>query len=139
MACGGGGGQFLSGVRIDRPSGVYTNPYRAGDQTARVEIEALLQSGTSGGARLLAEIDAQRTLVVRAQPDGANPPYRIGRDGQIRLPGGMLAPAGPGVAGEWAAIDTSWAVASGAFGLQPGRVWLEGAAWTPGGGLRIGE
>ena len=105
------------------------NPFRAGDQSARVEIESLLKSGTATGKRLLGRIGSDRALLVRAQPDASGAKYKIGRDGIIRLASGMAAPPGPEVAGEWAALDTNWAATAGSWGLVPGRVFLEGVRW----------
>ncbi len=125
------GGQFLTGTRIDVASGVWTNPYKVGDQSARVEIEELLNAGTAGGVRLLGEVTSNRVLVVKAQPEQAAPKFWLGRDGTLRLPGGMAAPPGADVAGEWAELREA------RFG--PTQVWLETAVWDSSGGLRAGE
>jgi len=138
MGAGIAGGQFLAGVRIDQASGVYTSPERMGNRTAKEEIETLLQSGTTGAMRLLGEIDGAGWLVVKGMPVSSGVKYSMRGDGAIRLLGGAIVEPGPGVAGQWAVLDTSWAVSAGAFGLSPGLVWLEGVKWSEALGLRAG-
>lgn len=61
-------GQFITGVDLDIASGVYSSPYRDGDQTALMCVEELLQSGTSNDRRMLATVDENRRVRVYEEP-----------------------------------------------------------------------
>lgn len=115
-------GQFFTGVRV-AATGVYTNPYRNGDRSALAEIEGHLRAGTSGNRRLIAQVTAERAVVVREVGEECR--YQVGRDGVIRMLGGQAVRPGAGVAGKWA--ETGW-----------GRVWL-GEVEYSGGEVKVGS
>ncbi len=123
----GFGGQFLSGVMVNQASGIFTNPYRAGDRTALDEIRQHLKAGTSGGVELLGMISAERRLVVSAKPEASTAFYKVGKDGVIRLSGGQTAPPGVSLAGVWAVLDAPWASIAGG-----NRVYLDAVEWRDG-------
>lgn len=62
-------GQFITGVVIENHSNIITNQYRRGDNTALFEIKELLRSGSNYPKRLLASINHNRELVVKAEPE----------------------------------------------------------------------
>jgi hypothetical protein len=128
----GAGGQFLSGMDV-AASGLYTNPFRNGDLGALAEVEQLLWAGNSSSVPMYGQVTPQRAVVVRARPVAGSCRYKIGRDGVIRLLGGQKAPAGNGVAGEWAALDTFWGVRAAGLGVGVGRVFLEEVEYSNGG------
>jgi len=79
-------GQFITGVDIDTASGVWTNPARNGDVTAKTCIDEMLESGTSAGVRLLAAVNRERRLRIYAEPTAASfagREYRLLRDGRL--------------------------------------------------------
>lgn len=79
-------GQYLTGVDIDTVSGVWTNPARNGDVTAKQCIDEMLDSGTSTGVRLLADVTPERRLRIYAEPTAAsvaNREYQLLRDGRL--------------------------------------------------------
>jgi hypothetical protein len=49
-------------------SGTETNQWRSGDNTALVELEALLNLGTSNDRRMLARVTRERTLIIEEEP-----------------------------------------------------------------------
>ena len=109
-----GVGDWLAGTRIGTASGLRTRRYRGEEQaqTALSEIEALLEFGTSGGARLLARVSADRVLLIDTAPASTTPGYIWTADGLRDRWGVPLAP-GLLPVGEWVAFDV--AGASGVF------------------------
>jgi len=61
-------GEFITATDIVNASGIETNPYRNGDNTALFELFKLLATGTSNDRRLLAEVTQQRRLRVYEEP-----------------------------------------------------------------------
>lgn len=79
-------GQFLTGVDIDTASGVWTNPARNGDVTAKTCIDEMLESGSSTGVRLLATVNRERRLRIYAEPTAASMAgreFQLLRDGRL--------------------------------------------------------
>ena len=124
LTAGSAGGQFLTGIRWDAVTGLSSNPYRTGIHTCKAELLQLLKAGSAAG-ELLTEVTSDRCLVIKSKPTSANPRYTIGSDGILRLPAGMKAPPGPGIAGEWATLVTPWTNPAAGWDLLPGRVFLD--------------
>jgi hypothetical protein len=121
------GGQFLSGVRLHAAPEGYTFLWRDGVRTCLEDLRDLLLAGDAGGRRLLAEVCADRSLLVRAMPDEDDAEYSIGLDGVIRgLLGGEASLALP-IAGRRAVFAPGWLDRS---------VMIWRVEWTPDGGLR---
>jgi hypothetical protein len=119
-------GQFLTGLRIETSSALYTSPYRSGDTTALQEITRHIQAGTGAGGALTAEVTPERVLAIKSKADpAAGSAFKIGRDGVIRLPTGAPAAPGPGVAGAWADLDVPWILPGLTTSLTPGKTYLE--------------
>lgn len=78
-------GQFFAGLDIQVTSGVETNQYRDGETTALTEINALLETGTASGLRLLAKVTPDRVLQITQEPQNlfANQ-YKIYKDRTIQ-------------------------------------------------------
>ena len=76
-------GQFLRQVRVESSSGIISQSYRDGDSTARYEIEALLDIGTSNNRRMLAEVGQDRTVRIYEQASSSSYPYYISASGVI--------------------------------------------------------
>lgn len=57
-------GQFFAGIQIEDDSGLYSSPYRSGENTALACVTELLESGTINGLRMLAEVDEWRQVRV---------------------------------------------------------------------------
>ena len=77
---------YLLGVDIDTASGVWTNPARNGDVTAKTCIDEMLESGTSTGVRLLATVNRERRLRIYAEPTAASVAgreFQLLRDGRL--------------------------------------------------------
>lgn len=65
-------------------SGVQTNQWRYGDNTALVELEDLLNLGTSNERRMLARMTRERTLIVEEEPTRPDPViYFLRADGLL--------------------------------------------------------
>lgn len=65
-------GEFIERVEV-AASGVETNQWRYGDNTALVELLALLNLGTSNDLRMLATVTRERTLIVSEEPTKPDP------------------------------------------------------------------
>ena len=101
-----GVGDWLNGASIRTASGLRTAMYRSEEeaQTALSEIKALLDFGTSGGARLLARVNVDGVLLVEAAPSNAAPRYLWTTDG-LRDRWGLPVTPGELPVGEWVAFD----------------------------------
>lgn len=73
-------GQFITGVVVTDPSGVYSSQYRDGDATALTVVAELLGSGLAGGGRLLARVLPNRKLELYAEPAAASARHYLGTD-----------------------------------------------------------
>lgn len=65
-------GQYINGVDILTPSGVFSNQWRAGDQTAYNEFVGLMRAGTLAGRMLLAEVTVEQILRIYEAPTPDN-------------------------------------------------------------------
>lgn len=81
---------------------VSSRQYRAGDQSARDEVEALLQWTTE---RWLLTIDQDERAVIYPAPDEAAPVGLLGIDGRVRRRYGGAFEPGRSLAGEWVLLD----------------------------------
>lgn len=121
------GGQFLNGLRLQAAVEGNTLLWRDGTLTCLEELRKLLQAGDTGGRRLLAEVCADRSLLIRGEPGEGEEEYVIALDGTIRERGGAeLNPAFP-AAGRRALLAPGWLDRS---------VLIWKAEWTPKTGLR---
>lgn len=73
-------GEFLSQTDIIDASGLNTNPYRDGDNTAQYEIEKLLERGTTNNIRLLGRVLQNYHFEVYEEPTLYEKNYILGRD-----------------------------------------------------------
>lgn len=129
------GGQFLSGVRLDAVSGIYTNPYRSGDKTALEEITAHLRAGTTDGVELLPFVTPERVLVIYARPEESTAVYRMDALGNLLTASGAEAAGcmAAQLVGQWAVMDAPWAA------MASKRMWLERLRWEADDGqVRVG-
>jgi len=62
-------GQFIQSCQILDASALYTYQYRDGSLKAKDEIEALLDSGSGDGRRMIAEVTEQRIMMIKKRPD----------------------------------------------------------------------
>ena len=95
-------GQFLAGVVIEGPSGLYSCQYRDGTKTGLQEIKTLLASGNSSGDGLVALVDAGRVLHVRSRSSGVQ--LTQGADGVARDAYGQVASEDL-IAAQWVRIE----------------------------------
>ena len=77
----GSKGQFFTGVDIEAASGVFTSPFRDGDQTAMTVLEELMKSGGANGRRLLANIDVYRRVRIFEEPEAGYRDHFITSEG----------------------------------------------------------
>jgi len=95
-------GQFLTRVKLEDVSGLYSSPYRDGNKTGLQEIKDLLASGTWQGEGLIAFVDQFRVLHVRRKPAGVQ--LSQGEDGIVRNPYGQPA-AEDEIVAQWVKIE----------------------------------
>lgn len=121
------GGQFMDGVRFQAEPQGYTLLWRDGTRTCLEELRDLLQTGDASGRRLMGEVCADRSPLIRSEPDESELEYLIALDGSIRelsgSPAGLSRPA----AGRRALLAPGW---------LDRLVLIERAVWTPERGLR---
>lgn len=79
-------GQFFSGLDVDDNSGIYSSPYRDGDESALACVEELLESGTTALRRLMASVDAQRRVIISVEPAAGDNDYRLYEDNELHDP-----------------------------------------------------
>ena len=101
-----GVGDWLAATGIRTASGLRTRRYRSEEQaqTALSEIKALLDFGTSGGARLLATVTLDGALLVDAAPSATTPRYIWTANG-LRDRWGLPLAQGALPVGEWVALE----------------------------------
>ena len=131
MAAPTAGGQFLSGIRFDNYTFPLSNPHRTGLQTCKAELLHLLKAGNSAG-EFLADVTPERMMVIDWKPTPGTVKYTIAGDGLIHIRGGAKAPPGPGIAGEWAALETLWTNTAKGWDMVPGRVFLDEVIYIDG-------
>ena len=76
-------GDRFSGEEVRASVGVSARQWRAGDLTLLDEVEAILDSGTSFGRRLIAAVTPEGRAVVTAMPDPLDPPLALNADGRV--------------------------------------------------------
>jgi hypothetical protein len=103
MAAADCGGQFLTGVDVETPSGKLSGIYRDGERTALAELLDLLVAGGANGRRWLAQVGRERRLRIYEEPVPGSQDFRL-------LPDGCLADA-------WGSVVPPW--------LFPVGVWLK--------------
>jgi len=139
--------QFLAGARIETTSGVYTNPFRIGNQTALQEITNHLHAGNADSLKLQAEITQDRYLRVYLRPGPSSAEgtgfggmgLRINQDGIIVDRAGIVLPAWTPAAGRWAVVSGAWGEGGSEYQQVKDRVLLEMVEYDPvSEGLRAG-
>lgn len=98
-------GQFIAAIDAQVTSGVSTNQYRDGDQTALSELLALLELGTAAGERILFDISPQRVIRIRTQPTAADSDWLITDDGEVVADGRRPIRNARRIAGRWLQTD----------------------------------
>lgn len=96
----GASGQFFSGAVIETASNMYTVPTRNGDTTALLEVEKLMEVGSSTGLRYLADVSRDRIIRIFTEPSSALP-YALDRHVTLRSSFGDPIPVHKCPAGIW--------------------------------------
>lgn len=127
-------GQFISSTYLKLSSGITSDPYRTGENTAKYEIEVLLEGGTSNGLRMLAAVNKARELSVweEAEADVNNPDIFISGDGSVStIFGSDASYISTCPAGIWARLKD---VIPGSLDLSvifdPSILFIEGAEYV---------
>lgn len=95
-------GQFLTGIKLDLPSGVYSCPYRPGTSSALEEALELLKAGTSNNRRMLAEVTVERVLRIYEEPAKPSAPdLLMVPSGRVKTLIGQLWPPFWNPVGKW--------------------------------------
>ncbi len=108
MAGSSFGGQFLSGVSIEKASGIDSNPFRRGERTAQAEIIDLIKAGDSDAGRLLCEVTRLRVLRVFSAPAKSTASLRVSVDGYLCDEHCYPLPVWAPAAGQWAILENPW-------------------------------
>lgn len=105
---------------IAATSGVVSNQYRDGELRAYDELEALLDTGTSAGARLLAQVTKARGVSISSKPDKSTAAWAWQDNNRLTDLFGQEAEPGYLPAGEWVKLGNAsnlgpWAALSPVF------------------------
>lgn len=123
-------GEFLAGVDIVTPSGVYVLETRDGDTNAQAEGEQLLQHGTAGGRRLLCEVTRERILRVYEEPAPGARDLLLRSDGSLRDHLDAPLPVGACPVGRWARlVDVIPATVNTSVLADPTMLFIERLEW----------
>lgn len=121
-------GQFISETKILQASGLFTSPYRDGDNPALEEILALLREGASTGKRLTAMVDASRRLLIDDEADYVTGQFTLNAAWELRNQIGGLIPAEECRVGMWVDLaDVDPDLISGQFLASPSPVYIRQA------------
>jgi len=96
-----GCGQFLAGTRVGSPSGVFTDPWREGLTTARLELELLAGLGDANGRAYRLRIGSDRKVVIDQVPLPGECDWSLGEDGAYRDEHGVRLPPWASPVGRW--------------------------------------
>lgn len=99
-----GSGQFFSGQDVFVASGIYSSPYREGDQSALNCIEELLGSGTTNLRRMMATVDDQRRVLVSEEPVEGSADYLLYENEELHDPFDRTLQKWAYPAGVWARL-----------------------------------
>ena len=99
-----GAGEFLTGSSIVDASGVVSNQYRAGDNSALYELLRLLETGSTNNRRMLCEVTRGRILRIfeeAAPPTASQTVHGLNAKGELISPYGQKVPASECIVGVW--------------------------------------
>lgn len=97
--------QFNFALDVEGSHGVSSNQWRGGDRRALAEIEDLLATVGSNGRRLLATVNAQRSVQIYAEPVASEGDAILTRERSVRTPGGHPWQEGLLPVGRWLVRD----------------------------------
>lgn len=128
-------GEFITSTRIINPSGINRTEYADGDNTAFFYIFELLQSGVSGGRRLMGTVTKDRIYEIREEPaKGVSDTLRRA-NGRLEDAHGREIILQTCPVGYWMrTVDVLPANISGLLISDPSYGFVEAATWTPQGG-----
>ncbi len=122
------GGQFLTDLQVQSVVGGETLLKREGILDCQSELESLLAQGSDSASRLLAQIEADRRLVIYDQPAEEAWCYMLDGSGVLRTRSGRAAWSHDPLAGQRVWLANHWLEA------QP---LIQAVEWTPERGLSI--
>lgn len=128
LAAQGNGGQFLTDLQVQSVISGDTLLKQEGILDCRVELESLLAQGSDSASRLLAQIDADRRLVIYDQPVMDDWRYILDGSGVLRTRSGRAAWSHDQLAGQRVWLSNDWLEA------QP---LIQIVEWTPEDGLAV--
>lgn len=118
--------QFFEGIDRDVDSGVFSNPWRDGDQTALTHVMELLEAGTDNNRRILARVERDRRLSVFEEPAPGDNDFILDVKGDLYDPYNKLVRRHEWQVGVWANLKDVIPSSVDVFRLtNPNRVFLE--------------
>lgn len=132
-----GVGQFFSGVRVESATGIQAACYADGSQRGQAAVERLLSQGLTGGQRLLARVEPDRTVRVYPQPAASallSAACTLAPSGALVDPGGRALLPSQWPAGQWLRLG---GLSSGSGGSSAGSstaaggnpIFIESCTW----------
>lgn len=124
-------GQFFTSVNMMDTSGVYTNPYNDGEQTAKATVQALLETGTTNSKRLLARVHPNRSVEVYEEPAETSARMTLDSNNRVRTIIGDPIPKSRTPYGEWLRLaDIIPASVNTAQMSNPDKMFIEELSYT---------
>ena len=125
----------VSGTYAQNTSGVRTRQLRDNRSTAWEEIKQLLDTGNSAGARLLASVTPQGTLVIDAEPTfDAQTALTWTVDGRLRYANGRYLLPGVLPVGKWVQVEAlltaDWQADTTRFLVDSAEYDVENGRWS---------
>jgi hypothetical protein len=122
---------FLTAVRIETGSGVYSSQYADGDGLLCERVEALLKSGTTNGRRLLATVTRERTVRVYEEPASGVNDYLLTAQGDLQDSWELPQAKEKCTVGVWAKLkDVIPATVDTSKLADPSRMFIESAEFN---------
>lgn len=95
-------GQFITAVKLETASGIYSCPYRPGTSSGLEDALELLKCGTSNGRRMLAQVTPARVLRIFEEPARPEvPTLLLTSTGRIKDRTGSFWPKVWSPVGQW--------------------------------------
>lgn len=132
-------GQFFSRVFVNDRSGLFSESFRNGDTTAITEAEDLLAVGTSDYRRLLARVNADRSVEVWKEPaEPITPAVEIRADNKLYYRTGAPVEENFDPTGRWISIEPIiGGVAENTALLGTKSFFCDAMEWSQDGGVQM--
>lgn len=125
-------GQFIAGqiFEVAGSASPALSSYRDGDTSALEEIGAMMETGTTSGLRILAEVDKDRRVIWKEQPTAVT--HYLYSDGSLTDASGNRVTLHRPPYGVWVQLADVPATADTTLLIDASTQYVSGAEWTAG-------